>query len=205
MQARGATLAPAFEWGAGDTITDAYLSARPGFRRGEARRYAAELWHQVAAVDAALSGPAWQMRVAADAPLPSWLITLTTGHIGSATDVPAPTLFRTAGIGTAWTTTPEGTLELHGRRARGRTARARISRLLHGIERAGGVADADVYVTGDGNPDGVFRAEVHTIFGRFKHLPTPVELATLGDGFVLSRPIRHHQAHTLAWTPAATR
>ncbi|WP_431031071.1 hypothetical protein [Plantibacter sp. RU18] len=161
------------------------------------------LWDQVAAVQAALSGRAWQLELAPDAPLPSWLIRLTSGHIGHSADVPTPTLFRTAGIGSAWANAPMDVLELYPRHHRqAPDARERILRLWRGIERVHGTTDADVYVHGDGNPDGRFRAEVHAMFGTFERIPAVDELAAFSAGFHVSRPVQDGaRTVTLVWTP----
>lgn len=189
-----------------DALTRRYLAAKPGNSRNVSRRWSMELWQQVAAVDAALSGRPWQLELAADAPLPSWLVDLASGHIGSARDVRAPTLFRTAGIGVGWTDAPVQSVDLHGRPQRRGDARFRVARLLHAIERAGGVADADVYVTGNGHPDGLYRAEVHAVFGQFAAGFDPAIVDPFSDGFVVSAPVWQGGstvAHT--WTPVPER
>ncbi|MBD8519146.1 hypothetical protein [Plantibacter sp. CFBP 8804] len=189
-----------------DAVTRRYLAAKPGTSRSLSRRWSMELWQQVAAIDAALSGRPWQLELAADAQLPSWLIELCSGHIGSAVEVPAPTLFRTAGIGTAWTVSPVDVIELRGIRQRRGDARSRVARLLHAIERAGGTTDADVYVTGDGSPAGQFRAEVHAVFGVFDCERPLAELASFSDGFRMSPPVwQGGRCVTYTWTPISGR
>ncbi|MBD8104766.1 hypothetical protein [Plantibacter sp. CFBP 8775] len=181
-----------------------YLTQKEGLRKSDVQRWSPELWNQAAAVHAALSGPEWQMRLAADAPVPSWLIALADGHISAALDVPSPVLFRTAGLGQEWTGVPSSTLILQVRLHRRERGRMVLGALMSGITRLGGTVDADVYVSGDGYADGSIRAEVHAVMGVFPRKVELDEFAPFSTGFRVSSPVLlGGRRVSYTWTPCA--
>jgi len=113
--------------------------------------------------------------------MPSWLVDVVDGHMDGYVG-PDPVLFRTAGVGLGWFIAADdnpGHLEVTD--AHQYLSIDVLRSAAESLTDAGATVDADAYVWGDGDADGVFRVRVHRLFGVFPEATSAVTLAELRD------------------------
>lgn len=127
----------------------------------------ATIWEQTLRVRSRLIGDNWRQSFSGPVPLPSWLVDVVDGHMGTYAG-PDPVLFRTAGVSLEeWLDTRhDHPGRLHVTCAHGTTEFKEFADAAVALTTVADSTDADVYVRGDGRADGLFCAHIHRVFAQ---------------------------------------
>ncbi|MFJ8896609.1 hypothetical protein ACIRCZ_18650 [Leifsonia sp. NPDC102414] len=144
---------------------------------------AADLEH-ASRVGLSVTGGGWAQSLPAGCGVPSWLTSAVNGRMQHEPTSEGPVLFRTHQLVDEWFALQDAHPAELSVTVHNHPNTDRVRGLIRAIRDRGGVADADVWVFGDGT---TYTARFHLIYGIFP-IPTPV--AGWPAGFWVGRDLR---------------